>query len=119
MGDEYGDIVNQLREGKITGPEAAERLAKFSGSALTKRAAAADAARARIEELENERRNLLAKQRVGEIRGTLRDAGVKVDEIRALEWQAIAEKIPEDEVDESWVAGIVSEFELPMRPAGR
>lgn len=122
---EFDELVQRLREGgsgldREERTEIANALAKFSGSTLMLRAEAADAARAGIAESKAERVALLARARIGQLKGTLQRAGVDVARVRPAEWQALSERIPESgEVDEAWIADAVSEFSLPVRASGR
>lgn len=117
---EFEEIVQKIRAKGISGAEAADALAKFSSSALMKRAQAADQLRKEIAEAKAEQVALQARAKAGELRGTLQRAGVDVQRVRPAEWQALAERLPESgEADEAWIADAVSELGLPVRPSGR
>lgn len=74
----------------------------------------------RLAELERQNAELRSKLRRLEartrLRRTLARYGVSVHEIRPAEWQALAARIPRDgDLSEEWVAGAVSELQLPFR----
>ena len=111
MGD-FEDILSELRAGDIDGEDAAERLEKFSGSSLRKRAEGKEAAEARLAELEAENRRLKTEPKVVE---ALKKAGVDFEGLRPAEVQAIKSLEFEGEAPaEDWVAKVVSDYGFPM-----
>ncbi len=109
---EYEDVLKQLREGEIDGEEAAEKLEKWSGSSLRKRAEGKEAADARLAELESENKRLKSAPKIAE---ALKKAGVDFEALRPAERKLIDSlEFEGDDPAEDWVAKVVSENGLPV-----
>lgn len=110
---EYEDVLEQLREGTIDGEEAADRLDKFKGSSLRKKAEEAETAI-------RERDELKAKVEVFEAapkrQAAFEKAGIDFEALRPAE-KALIEKYDGELTDEA-IAELVETNELPLVEEG-
>ena len=112
MGD-YEDILEQLREGTIDGEEAADRLDKFKGSSLRKKAEEAEAA---VKERDELKAKVEAFEAAPKRQAAFEKAGIDFEALRPAE-KALLEKYDGELTDEA-IAELVEQNELPLVEEG-
>lgn len=110
---EYEEILEQLREGTIDAEDAAERLEKFKGSSLRKKAEEAEAAAKERDEL---KAKVEAYEAAPKRQAAFEKAGIDFEALRPAE-KALLEKYDGELTDEA-IAELVEQNELPLVEEG-
>jgi hypothetical protein len=110
---EYEDVLEELREGTIDGEEAAERLGKFKGSSLRKKAEERDEFEKRATEAEAKVESL---ESIPKRQAAFEKAGIDFEALRPAE-KALIEQYDGEITDEA-IAELVEVNELPLVDEG-
>lgn len=106
---EYEEILEQLREGTIDAEDAAERLEKYKGSSLRKKAEEAEAA---VKERDELKAKVEAFEAAPKRQAAFDKAGIDFEALRPAE-KALLEKYDGELTDEA-IAELVEANELPL-----
>lgn len=124
---EFEDALEALRAEGPTEP-VLERLWKFSGTALRRKAEERDALERRALAAEAEVKRLEVGPLASKLKIVLAERFVDVDKMRRGDWESVLEALPSDTTeenlaevvaDDNFMSALFSELQLPALPRGR